>query len=53
MRLQEIVDKLSLTVKAGQAGLDAQVSGGYAADLLSCAMAGARQGDVWISSRAT
>ncbi len=49
MRLQEIVDKLSLTVKAGQAGLDAQVTGGYAADLLSCAMAGARQGDVWIT----
>ena len=49
MRLREIVEALELTVKAGQAGLDAEVTGGYAADLLSCAMAGAHQGNLWVT----
>jgi predicted transcriptional regulator len=49
MRLRQIATALSLTVRAGEAGLDAEVSGGYAADLLSCAMAGAQQGDLWIT----
>jgi predicted transcriptional regulator len=49
MKLRQIAEVLALTVKAGERGLDTEVTGGYAADLLSCAMAGARQGDVWLT----
>lgn len=49
MKLHQIAKKLALTVKAGETGLDTEVTGGYAGDLLSCAMAGARQGNVWVT----
>ena len=49
MRVKEVVDALGLTVAAGRAGLDTPVTGGYAADLLSCAMAGAEKGEIWIT----
>jgi len=49
MKLRHIVEALSLTVEAGRGNLDAEVTGGYAADLLSCAMAGAHQGYVWVT----
>jgi hypothetical protein len=49
MKLSQVIEVLSLTVKAGQGGLDVEVSGGYAADLLSCAMAGARRGNLWVT----
>jgi predicted transcriptional regulator len=49
MKLRQIAETLALTVKAGERGMDAEVTGGYAADLLSCAMAGARTGDVWLT----
>lgn len=49
MLVRQIVDKLSLTVRAGQTGLNNSVTGGYAGDLLSCAMAGARQGNLWVT----
>jgi predicted transcriptional regulator len=49
MRLPDIVNTLGLSVKAGAAGLDVDVTGAYAADLLSCAMAGARKGNLWIT----
>ena len=49
MKVHQIVEALSLTVKAGRRGLDGEVTGGYAADLLSCAMAGATQGNLWVT----
>jgi len=49
MKLREIVDTLSLAVLAGHARLDAEVGSGYAADLVSCAMAGAQKGGIWIT----
>lgn len=49
MKVKQIVDALSLGVAAGRDGLDEPVTGGYTADLLSCAMAGAEKGDVWIT----
>lgn len=49
MKLSDVVDALSLTVSAGRRGLDAEVTGGYAADLLSCAMAGAEHGNLWLT----
>lgn len=49
MKLYQIVESLALTVRAGAAGLDADVTGGYVADMLSCTMAGAQRGDLWIT----
>ena len=49
MKLSRVVEALSLTVRVGDANLDADVTGGYAADLLSCAMAGARHGYLWVT----
>ena len=37
---------------AGEAGLDRKVTGGYASDLLSCVMAGAQTGNVWVTLQA-
>jgi hypothetical protein len=49
MILSEILHRLSLTHEAGDTRLNAEVTGGYAGDLLSCAMAGARPGNLWIT----
>ena len=49
MKLSQIVETLSLTVRAGQRGLEADVTGGYATDMLSCAMAGAVRGNLWVT----
>ncbi len=49
MTLQRIVEELSLSVRAAGDKLDTQVTGGYASDLLSCVMAKARKGNVWVT----
>lgn len=49
MTLGEIANKLSLSVQAASQSLDTEVTGGYASDLLSCVMAKARQGNVWVT----
>ena len=49
MTLNEIVDALKLEVKAGNAGLEKDVLGGYASDLLSDVIANAKEGDVWVT----
>jgi hypothetical protein len=49
MKLKDVVIALDLAVSAGQNRLDAEVTGGYTSDLLSCAMAGARTGNLWVT----
>ncbi|HZL09432.1 MAG TPA: serine kinase [Prolixibacteraceae bacterium] len=49
MKVSELVEKLGLTVYAGQKGLDREVSGGYVSDLLSDVMGNALEGQVWIT----
>ncbi len=49
MRLAELVDQLSLEVKTAPSGLAAEVTGGYASDLLSDVLAHGREGDVWVT----
>jgi hypothetical protein len=49
MNVHQIAEAMGLHVKAGARGLDAEVTGGYAADLLSCAMAGATKGSLWVT----
>ena len=49
MQLSEIAERLSLSVQTASGKLNAEVTGGYASDLLSCVMAKARQGNVWVT----
>nr|MBC7246098.1 serine kinase [Chloroflexota bacterium] len=49
MTLGEIAESLSLSVQTASEKLDTPVTGGYASDLLSCVMAKARKGNVWVT----
>ncbi|MHB9033103.1 MAG: DRTGG domain-containing protein [Anaerolineae bacterium] len=49
MKASEVVDLLHAEVVAGADNLDTVVTGGYASDLLSCVMASARAGNVWVT----
>lgn len=49
MIVRQVVDQLKWDVLAGDDYLDVEVKGGYVADLLSCVMAGAETGDLWIT----
>jgi hypothetical protein len=49
MKLEDISRELSLDVQTAADKLHREVSGGYASDLLSCAMAGAQAGNVWVT----
>ena len=40
---------MHLRVLAGTSSLENEVSGGYVADLLSCVMAGAKPGNLWVT----
>ncbi|MDR2234368.1 MAG: serine kinase [Tannerella sp.] len=52
MTVQDIVNKLNLTVFCGREGLSAQVTGGYTSDLLSDVMGHADAGRIWITLQA-
>lgn len=52
MKLGEIVNTTGLTVRTAAQRLDAKVTGGYASDLLSCAMAKAQKGNLWVTLQA-
>ncbi|MCX6081810.1 MAG: DRTGG domain-containing protein [Chloroflexi bacterium] len=53
MTLQEIIQKLEMTVLTEPKDFTkVQPSGGYASDLLSCVMAGAKPGNLWITLQA-
>ena len=49
MKLREIADELALEVRTAPEKLDAEVSGGYASDLLSLVMARAQEGNIWVT----
>lgn len=53
MNLQQIIDQLHLTVLT-ETGDFANITptGGYSSDLLSCVMAGAKKGYLWITLQA-
>ncbi len=48
MKLKEIIENLGLEVVTG-CSLDKEVTGGYTGDLLSNVMAGAGNGDLWLT----
>ncbi len=49
MTVHDIISALGLEVAAGADGLDNPITGGYASDLLSCVMANAGAGNVWVT----
>jgi len=49
MKTSELATILNATIAAGADDLEREVTGGYASDLLSCVMASARPGNVWIT----
>ncbi len=53
MNLQQIIDRLNLTVLTeSQDFAGIRPTGGYSSDLLSCVMAGAKKGHLWITLQA-
>ena len=53
MNLQQIIDQLKLTVLTDpQDFASITPTGGYSADLLSCVMAGAKKGYLWVTLQA-
>jgi serine kinase of HPr protein (carbohydrate metabolism regulator) len=51
MTVQDIIKQLNLSI-VSSANLTHQITGGYASDLLSCVMAGAKAGNVWVTLQA-
>ncbi|MGE5618526.1 MAG: DRTGG domain-containing protein [Sphingomonadaceae bacterium] len=49
LTVRDVLQRLEMTVVAGEGHLGRQVSGGYVGDLLSCVMANASSGDVWVT----
>ncbi len=52
LTVSDLVHALNASVVAGTNSLDRPVSGGYVSDLLSCVMAGAVQGNAWVTLQA-
>ncbi len=49
MKLETVVRELALEVRSAAGNLGREVTGGYAADLLSCVMARAQPGNIWVT----
>jgi hypothetical protein len=49
--VQDMIEQLNLSIVTS-ANLADQVTGGYASDLLSCVMASAKAGNVWVTLQA-
>jgi len=49
MTVRDIVERLELETLTGGEGLDREITGGYASDLLSDVMAHAEAGNVWVT----
>ena len=49
MKVEDLIERLGLTVHSGREGLGREVTGGYTSDLLSDVMGHAKEGDVWVT----
>jgi len=49
MKIRDIVEELNLEVCCGAEGLDKEVEGGYASDLLSDVMGNSQEGQIWVT----
>ncbi len=50
--IRDVAQALNLEILAGERGLDREITGGYAADLLSCVMARGKKGSLWVTLQA-
>jgi hypothetical protein len=51
MRVRQVIKQLGLNLTGGNQ-IDVEITGGYASDLLSCVMAGAKAGNIWVTLQA-
>ena len=51
MQVRQVIKQLDLYLVAGSK-IDVEITGGYASDLLSCVMAGAKAGNIWVTLQA-
>ena len=49
MKVKDVVEAIGLKVSAGAAGIDGEVDGCYIGDLLSLAMSGIKENNIWIT----
>lgn len=49
MTIRTVIEKLSLEVLCSETQIDREIQGGYASDMLSCVMAGAQKGNIWVT----
>ncbi len=49
MKLADLVETLGLEVRSARGSLGAEVTGGYASDLLSDVIANGKEGNVWVT----
>ena len=49
MVVQDLIDKLGLTIWTKSSNLNAAVTGGYASDLLSDVIANSHPGNIWVT----
>ena len=52
MIVRDVLAAIGAEVVAGDDCLDREVTGGYASDLLSCVMASAQNGNIWVTLQA-
>ncbi len=52
LRVRDIAQAIDLQIVAGARGLEREITGGYASDMLSCVMARARAGNIWATLQA-
>jgi hypothetical protein len=51
MHVRQVIKQLGLNLTGGTQ-IDVEITGGYASDLLSCVMAGAKAGNIWVTLQA-
>lgn len=51
MHVRQVIKQLGLNLTGGSQ-IDVEITGGYASDLLSCVMAGAKAGNIWVTLQA-
>jgi len=51
MYVRQVIQQLGLNLIGGHQ-IDVEITGGYASDLLSCVMAGAKAGNIWVTLQA-
>ena len=51
MHVRQAIKQLGLNLIGGHQ-IDVEITGGYASDLLSCVMAGAKAGNIWVTLQA-